>query len=97
MSSRSPRLHPPFVARSLRFPRELWLSLERAVPAGERSAFIRMALERELARAEHHLPLCDRLLESLPEVRDNEWDRLPRDLSDRLDDYVYPSDLDEGQ
>ena len=40
-----------YVLRSFKFPPELWAAIEARVPPRHRSAFIRRAIERELARS----------------------------------------------
>ena len=79
----------PFIARSLKFPPSLWDELEEAVPPGRRSEFVREAVRHELARRREAGPLSSWVQGLLAEVPDEELSRLPADLCDQLDHYVY--------
>jgi hypothetical protein len=88
--------------RTVRFSPGLWAELERRVPACERSRFIRRAVERELVRLrearrdeEAATGVADSILgifaPGWSEVPPEEWERLPADLSENLDRYLYRS------
>jgi Arc/MetJ-type ribon-helix-helix transcriptional regulator len=84
----------PLIARSLKFPPSLWQRLEAQVPPGERSDFIREALEEKLER-EHRqaeappAPVWEVVRNIFSDVPDEEKERLPADLSENLDHYIY--------
>jgi len=82
--------------KSIRVPPALWAEVERRIPARERSAFIRRAIERELQVLEKAEPSMD-AGRSILEMVDEVWSglpaeeaaRLPVDLSENLDHYLY--------
>jgi hypothetical protein len=78
----------------VRFPPDLWARIKQRVPARERSAFIRRAIERELEQAvppkkEALPPIWERVQDLLAKVPPEDLERLPEDGSEQHDHYVY--------
>src|SRR5262249_32167294 len=82
-----------FISRNIRFPPALWAEIERRVPEGERSAFIRQAIEDRLAvlrtETQSEKPIWERIMEAAKAIPEEEWKRLPADASVNIDHYLY--------
>jgi hypothetical protein len=81
-----------FLSKNIRFPPALWAEIERRVPARERSAFIRRAIERELnSHPQPHpsKPLWEQIVDLGDAIPEEERANLPADSSENLDHYLY--------
>ena len=86
-----------FLAKNIRFPPTLWAEVERRVPARERSAFIRRAVERELDSLPEppSKPLWERIIELAESIPDEVLQRLPTDGARNVDHYLYGAPKEE--
>jgi hypothetical protein len=82
-----------FISRNIRFPPALWAEIERRVPEGKRSTFIRRAIEDRLAilraKARREKPIWERIAEAAQSIPEEELKRLPPDASVNIDHYLY--------
>lgn len=80
-----------YISRSIRFPPGLWRRIEQQVPESGRSRFIREAVERALPPddPEPPRPIWQIFEDVMRDVPQEDLDRLPPDLSEQLDHYIY--------